>query len=112
MAEPLYPTAGIGAGSAFATFELACYVVTEIRNLRLNHPYASLSLHVDDFIPQIIAEKTPNSTLLTSRVVALANDTLERLEGELELPFDPKQVQFATSSKRAATKIARALGNA
>ena len=53
VSKSIFPQNGIGPGSAFATFELAALLVTDLREMENAHPCATLSLHVDDFIPQI-----------------------------------------------------------
>jgi hypothetical protein len=46
--EPVWPTRGIAAGSATATFELWLLVAPALRAIKQSHPTAVLSLHVDD----------------------------------------------------------------
>ena len=97
MSKQLFPTRGIGPGSAFATFELAALMVVEMRELQINHPTACLSLHVDDFTPQIKAA-TPRD--LADATIALCNDAVERFEQNLGMPFDKKKkAQLTTTSK-------------
>ena len=47
VGEALAPTAGIGAGSAFATYELQCLVALDLAALQAHRPAATISLHVD-----------------------------------------------------------------
>ena len=42
IAAPITPVMGIGPGSAFATFELAALVISDLRAMQLTHPYADM----------------------------------------------------------------------
>jgi hypothetical protein len=49
ISRPIGPGRGIGAGSAFATYELTLYLWSTILLHTTLHPTVTLSIHVDDF---------------------------------------------------------------
>ena len=48
VAEAIHPSRGIVAGSAFATVELAVYLIEALRELVIGHPRTTISMYVDD----------------------------------------------------------------
>lgn len=100
--EALVPTIGIGAGSAFATFELVAYVLADLRSIQAGHPKASLSLRVGGFTPQIRGD---DETYVINSTMQLTEEFVERLEVKLGLPFGPQKAQLTSTSKRVATTL-------
>ena len=88
ISQPINPTIGIGAGSAFATYELVAYVLADMRCIQTNHPQAAISLHVDDLTPQITGQGVQNTV---DNTMAMADEVIETFENNLGLPFDPQK---------------------
>merc|ERR1712194_14299 len=84
ISQPTNPTIGIGADSAFATYELVAYVLADMICIQTNHPQAAISLHVDDLTPQITGHGVQNTV---DNTMAMADEVIERLEHNLGLPF-------------------------
>ena len=99
ISDPIFPTIGIGAGSAFATYELVAYVIADLRSIQTNHPQAAISLHVDDLTLQITGEGIQNTV---DNTMAMADEVIDRFENNLGLPFDPKKAQLTSTSKEVA----------
>ena len=88
VSKSMFPTSGVGPGSAFATFELAALLVSDLRQMERAHPYATLSLHVDDLIPQVYGD-TPDE--LVNNTMDIVRDAVQRFEVTLGMMFDPKK---------------------
>ncbi len=49
VAQEIYPTAGILAGSSAATYECKAMVIYAVRRVALKNPEVRFSVHIDDF---------------------------------------------------------------
>ena len=88
VAHDMWPTRGIVAGSAFATFELTVYLVAALRAIQGEHPDASLSLFVDDLSMGVDEEDEAAAVAAIRAVGATATRLIQE---ELMLPFAPEK---------------------
>ena len=92
----IWPTQGIMAGSAFACFELCLLMCTSIQVQAQANPFATLSIHVDDFSQQAVGSSNFEA------VQALANacaGLVVLFQEELGLPFAPEKATLIATSK-------------
>jgi hypothetical protein len=103
---PVWPTRGIAAGSATATFELWLLLAPALKCIRQAHPRATLSLHVDDL----------SATITESDEIACASESArlsytidQQLRVQRGLAFAPDKGYVIASSPaiaKAAVELA------
>ena len=91
---PVHPSRGIVAGSSFATFELAVFLLSAMREMQQHHPTATLSLFVDDLTFDVIADTAREAV---QAAVAVGNEAQQLIRTGLGLPFaEDKAVTLAS----------------
>jgi hypothetical protein len=100
ISRPIGPGRGIGAGSAFATYELTLYLWSTILLHTSMHPTVTLSIHVDDFGQSATGNDDAETA---SRLVASAKFIHEQLI-ELGMPLADDKAQLVATSA-VLTKI-------
>ena len=107
VADALWPTRGIVAGSAYATFELTAYLVAALRAIQGEHPDASLSMFVDDLSMGVEAD---NDEAAVAAIKAVGATATRLIQDDLGLPFAPDKAVTLASSKAAQVAAHAALG--
>ena len=103
-APELFPTRGIAAGSAHATFELTLYLLAAMRAMKGEHPQHGLSLWVDDLIMRARYSTTRGAV---AAIKAIADSAIAAIQDDLGLPFASEKAVTLASS-RALQKRAHA----
>lgn len=101
------PVAGIGPGSAFATFELALLLVEVVRKLATLPMQIRVSLHVDDLMMQVVADSAEEVTRCAVVAGAVAVGGSEQYCG---IHFDSSKTHLVSNSRHAAEVVAAAMG--
>ena len=108
LCSPLvFPTRGLGPGSAFAVFELAMMVTEDIRQTMVLHPSVTISLHVDDVS---IQASNSDEKLLARVVQAASAEVIARVERGLNLTFAPAKANLLCTSPVTSTLLLQAMG--
>ena len=106
-AAPLvYPTRGIGAGSAFATDELLCFVAPHLSSWAAMRAGIGISVHVDDV--SLTSSRRFERDAVRAIVEGFAS--LAVLFDELQLPRSALEQQRVASNGRLLRALRRSLG--
>ena len=107
LAKPVYPKAGLVAGSSMATYEIAVLMQKVLADLAPLHRMG-ISIHIDDL--SVSLARTTISGLVQD--VALATAAVRHpLEGELSLPIAESKSQVLGSSKAVDDELQEAFGS-
>ena len=108
FSEPIHPTRGIVAGSAFATFELKAYMVDMLRVHTQQHPQTSIIVHVDD-ITQVTTRRTCDEAVKSIQLSAA--HLMHSCENDLCLSLAKHKSMLLGTNGHAVKQAEKALGN-
>jgi ribonuclease HI len=106
ISRPIGPGRGIGAGSAFATYELTLYLWSLVLAHTSLHPSVTLSIHVDDLSQSASGN---NDAETASRLVASAKFVHAQLV-DLGMPLADDKAQLVCTSGELAKFVHQGLG--
>jgi hypothetical protein len=109
VSKPITPRRGIGAGSAFATFELWCMLKPAIERMQQFHPTVVICLHVDDLCMTARSKDRDTVVDLMHSVVQMAT---EEFEVKRSLPFAAGKTFVVGSHMDLAKEIASSIDGA
>ena len=101
ISRPIGPGRGIGAGSAFATYELTLYLWSTVLLHTQLHPEVTLSIHVDDFSQSASGH---DDFVVDNRLVESAKFIHTQLT-ELGMPLADDKSQLVASSTQLAKHV-------
>jgi hypothetical protein len=107
ISRPIGPGRGIGAGSAFATYELTLYLWSTILLHTQHYPTVTLSIHVDDFSQSATGHDDVETA---GRLVDSAKFIHGQLT-ELGMPLADDKAQLVASSAVLAKLVQIELGS-
>ena len=106
ISRPIGPGRGIGAGAAFATYELTLYLWSTVLTHTKHFPEVTLSIHVDDFSQSVVGH---NDVVVAGCLVESAKYIHAQLL-ELGMPLADDKAQLVASSEALAKLVQYELG--
>jgi hypothetical protein len=107
LAKPVYPKAGLVAGSSMATYEIAVLMQKVLSDLAPVYQMG-ISIHIDD-LSVSLARSTVSGLVQDVGLAAAA--VRHALEGELSLPIADSKSQLLGSSQQVDDELQEAYGN-
>jgi hypothetical protein len=106
VSDQIWPTRGIAAGSAFATFELWCLLRPAIHAMQNRHPDITICLHVDDLCMTIMSNSRDDAITKLDDILASAHKhfTIDR-----GLPFAEEKAFLIGNDHELTAKLAKSL---
>ncbi len=106
ISDPIWPTRGIAAGSAFATFELWCLLRPAIHAMQDRHPEVTICLHVDDLCMTIMSNSRDHAITKLDDILACAHQLFTKDRG---LPFAEDKAFLIGNDQELTTKLSKIL---
>ena len=106
VCAPLYPSRGIGPGSALATDELSLYLGPVSLAWAQRHPALSVSLHVDDIATSATGKRLPQALAELAKGFSELADELDTVG----IPLSATKQQCVASHPRALRAMRSAFG--